>query len=111
MRPSRFAPATVLLKMVAHVAEDTRQRIRLGREPPHARVAAPPAQLPSRVAAVGLRHGPWELLQGDISPDVCERFPAADARQHNRPLPHARVARRPGLSQPAPLALAPPPLV
>src|SRR2546421_10548989 len=56
MRPSRFAPATVLFKMLAHVGEDTRQRIRFDLEPADAFVLSPPPQLPSRIAAVGLRH-------------------------------------------------------
>src|SRR2546428_3194667 len=99
MRPSRFAPATVLLKMVAHVAEDTRQRIGLGREPSHARVAAPPAQLPSRVAAGGLGAGRREARPWGIASFASERA----SLWHSRgPRPRRPAAPPSGRQSPRP---------
>src|ERR1700746_2549409 len=100
MRPRRFSPATVLL---IQVVEDTRQRIGLDLEPPDALIAPPPAQLASRVAAIGSRHGIPELPERQLAPNVGERLCVADACEHWRSRPHSVVEGLPGLLNGAPL--------
>src|ERR1700757_2114078 len=103
MRPRRFAPATVLL---IQVVEDTRQRIGLDLEPPDALIAPPPAQLASRVAAVGSRHRIRKLLERQLAPNVGERLCVADACEHWRSRRHSVVEGSQGLVNEATLDLA-----
>src|SRR5437588_12989355 len=70
MRPSRLAPATVLL---IQIHEDTRRRIGLDLEPTHPRVAPPPSQLTACVAAVRSCHRVGQVLERDVATDVRER--------------------------------------
>src|SRR5947208_7069592 len=105
--PTRFAPATVLFKMLAHVGEDTRQRIRLDREPADAVVLAPPAQLPACVATVGPGHGDRKLVPREPAAQMCEGFRIADAGQHRSRGRHARIERRARFLDQAALDLTP----
>src|SRR5690348_4389226 len=90
MRPSRLAPAEVLLM---EIFEDTRHRIGLDLEPPHPLVAPPPAQLLTCVAPVRRRHRMRQLLERELAADVRERFRVADPAQHRRGCRHAGIQR------------------
>src|SRR5438552_16604906 len=71
-------------RLVTHVAEDTRQWIGLDLEPSDALVVSPPTQLTARVAAVGLRHRDWKLIERELPANVSERLRVGGARPHGR---------------------------
>src|ERR1051326_5408201 len=95
MRPSRFAPATVLL---IQVVENTGQRIGVDLEPPNAIVTPPPPKLTSRIATIRPRHRDREIVERKAADDVLHRFGVSDTREHMSRVGHARVKRPPRLA-------------